>query len=198
MEGSPELQKRLEQVAKLPLQVRLAIVTGICALVALGYYGAFYRSSAAELEKLRGKELELQRKLSEVRSVAANIGAFEEEIRELEGRLDAVLEQLPDNKDLEVLLTDISNLGKRSGVEIRSFKRKPEVEHEFYGEVPIDVELVGTYHDIARFFDQISKLPRIVNMGTLSMATESESIEETRLTVKGTATTFRFIGRAGA
>jgi type IV pilus assembly protein PilO len=167
-------------------------------VVALGYYGGFYRSGAAELAKLRSKELELQRKLSEVRSVAANIGAFEEEIRDLESRLDAALSQLPDNKDLEVLLTDISNLGKSSGVEIRSFKRKPEVAHEFYAEVPIDIELVGTFHDIARFFDRVAKLPRIVNMGTLSMSTEDESIEETRLSVKGTATTFRFIGRAGA
>lgn len=197
MEVSPELQKKLEQITKLPRQVRVAIVTGVCALVAMGYYGALYRGAAAQLESLHGKELELQRKLSEVRSVAANLGAFEEEIRELEGRLDEALSQLPDKKQLEVLLTDISNLGKTAGVEIRSFKRKDEQPHEFYAEVPIDVELEGSYHEIARFFDLVSKLPRIVNMGTLSMAVGDESVDETRLIVKGTATTFRFLGRTG-
>ncbi len=197
MEVSPELQKKLEQITKLPRQVRVAIVTGVCALVVMGYYGALYRGAAAELESLHGKELELQRKLSEVRSVAANLGAFEEEIRELEGRLDEALSQLPDKKQLEVLLTDISNLGKTAGVEIRSFKRKDEQLHEFYAEVPIDVELEGSYHEIARFFDLVSKLPRIVNMGTLSMSVGDESADETRLIVKGTATTFRFLGRAG-
>jgi Tfp pilus assembly protein PilO len=64
--------------------------------------------------------------------------------------------------------------------------------------VPIDVELEGSYHDIARFFDMVAKLPRIVNMGSLSMAIADESVEETRLIVKGTATTFRFVGRTGA
>lgn len=196
MEVSPELQKKLEQIAKLPRQVRVAIVVGICALIAVGYYAGFYSAKAEELAELRGKELELQRKLSEVRSVAANIGAFEEEIRELEGRLTEALSQLPDKKELEVLLTDISNLGKSAGVEIRSFKRKDEVTHEFYAEVPIDVELVGNFHAIAHFFDMISKLPRIVNMGTLSMSIEDETIDETTLSVKGTATTFRFVGGA--
>ncbi len=198
MEVSPELQKRLEQITKLPRQARVAIVAGICALVAGLYYMGMYRGAAAELESLRAQELELQRKLSEVRSVAANIGAFEEEIRELEGRLTEALSQLPDKKALEVLLTDISNLGKSAGVEIRSFKRKEELPRDFYAEVPIEIELEGNYHDIAHFFDLVARLPRIVNMGALTMTVGNESVDETRLIVKGTATTFRFLGRAGA
>jgi Tfp pilus assembly protein PilO len=62
--------------------------------------------------------------------------------------------------------------------------------------VPIVIELEGRYHDIARFFDLVSKLPRIVNMGTLSMSVTSETEVETRLKVSGTATTFRFVGKS--
>ena len=69
-----------------------------------------------------------------------------------------------------MLLTDISNLGKTAGIEIKSFKREDELVHDFYAEVPIDVELEGRYHDIARFFDLVSKLPRIVNMGSIQMS----------------------------
>ena len=80
-----------------------------------------------------------------------------------------------------MLLADISNLGKTAGVEIKSFKRESEVMHDFYAEVPISVELEGNYHDIATFFDSVSRLPRIVNMGALDMKVATASAAETRL-----------------
>ena len=194
MELSPELQSRIEQLAKLPKAARLGILVGVASALGAGYFFMFYQSSSAQLQQLRTKELELERKLSEVRSVAANISAFEAEIDDLEVQLNAALRQLPNEKQLEVLLTDISNLGKTAGVEIKSFKRKPEAVHDFYAEVPIAIELEGSFHDIARFFDLMSKLPRIVNMGSLKMAVAQETEDETRLKVSGTATTFRFVG----
>jgi type IV pilus assembly protein PilO len=103
---------------------------------------------------------------------------------------------LPNRKQIEVLLTDISNLGKTAGIEMKSFKRKPEKVHDFYAEVPIAIELEGQYHDVARFFDMMSKLPRIVNMGSLSMKIGAESDVETRVKVSGIATTFRFVGKS--
>jgi type IV pilus assembly protein PilO len=194
MELSPELHSRFEQLAKLPKAARLGILVGVASALGAGYFFMFYQSSSAQLQQLRTKELELERKLSEVRSVAANISAFEAEIDDLEVQLNAALRQLPNEKQLEVLLTDISNLGKTAGVEIKSFKRKPEAVHDFYAEVPIAIELEGSFHDIARFFDLMSKLPRIVNMGSLKMAVAQETEDETRLKVSGTATTFRFVG----
>ena len=194
MEVSPELQAKLDQIAKLPKHIRMVIMAGIAALVVAGYYTGCYEASKEQLAGLQVRELELQRKLSEVRSVAANIDSFEEEIAELQVKLNRALRQLPNKKELEVLLTDISNLGKTSGVEIKSFRRKNEVIYDFYAEVPIDIKLEGGYHDIARFFDLLSRLPRIVNMGSLSIQIAKESAEGTLLKVSGVATTFRFVG----
>jgi type IV pilus assembly protein PilO len=194
MEGS-DVQAKLEQVAKLPKAVRVGVIGAVCVMVAAGYYFGVYQDSRLELERMRAKELELQRKLSEVRSVAANIAAFEEEITLLEAKLAKALRQLPNQKQLEVLLTDISNLAKNSGVEVNSFKRNSEVVHDFYAEVPIELSLEGGYHDVAQFFDMMSKLPRIVNMGALNVSVSNESAESTRLKVTGTATTFRFVGK---
>ena len=104
------------------------------------------------------------------------------------------LRQLPNDKELEVLLTDISNLGKTAGIEMKSFRRRKEVVHDFYAEVPIEIELEGEFHDVARFFDLLARLPRIVNMGSLSVTVAKESEEGTRLKVSGVATTFRFVG----
>ncbi len=196
MELSPEIQAKLDQIARLPRAARQGIMAGVAILVGAGYFFGVHQDLDTQLQQLRARELELQRKLSEVRSVAANISAFEEEIDELEIQLRVALRQLPNEKQIEVLLTDISNLGKTAGIEMKSFSRKPEKVHDFYAEVPIGIELEGQYHDVARFFDMMSKLPRIVNMGSLDMKVASENAEETRVRVSGTATTFRFVGKS--
>lgn len=196
MDVSPELQNRLDQVAKLSRGARLGIVAAVCAAIAAGYYFLVFEGRNAELTQLRAQEVELQRKLSEVRSIAANIAAFEAEIADLEIKLAAALRQLPNEKQLEVLLADISNLGKTAGVSIRSFVRENEVVHDFYAEVPLKLELDGSYHEIARFFDLVSRLPRIVNMGALDMTIREASDLETVLKVNGVATTFRFVGQS--
>ena len=195
MELNQNVQSRLEQIAKLPPPARWGIVAGCALLVAAGYFLLVYRDASVRLEKLRAQEFEFQRRLTEVRSVAANLHEFEEEIARLELKLSKVLRQLPDKKELEILLTDISNAGKKSGIEIKAFKRLAEVEQGFYAEVPIAIELEGGYHDVARFFDMLAKLPRIVNMGSLKMKVASETLEATRLRVEGTATTYRFVGK---
>ena len=196
MEVSPGLQSRLDQLAKLSRGARIGILTGIAALIGAAYYFGYYQAQYENLMTMRAQELELQRKLSEVRSIAANIGAFEAEITQLEAQLTVALRQLPNEKQLEVLLADISNLGKTAGIEIKSFKRESEVMHDFYAEVPISVQLEGTYHDIAKFFDSVSRLPRIVNMGALDLKVASAKATETRLIVNGTATTFRFVSKS--
>ena len=194
MDVSPGLQSRLDQVAKLSTGARIAVVLAVCLAIASGYYFMIFQAKNEQLNELRAQELELQRKLSEVRSIAANITAFEAELAELEIELAAALRQLPNEKQLEVLLADISNLGKTAGVQIRSFERQREVVHDFYAEVPLRIQLDGTFHEIARFFDLVSKLPRIVNMGALDMKIARETEQETELKVDGVATTFRFVG----
>ena len=194
MEVSAEAQAILDKFAKLPTAARVGVIVSVAIVVVGLYYFLVYQKLSTQRENLSLEETKLQRRLSEVRSIAANISAFEAEITELEIQLNAALRQLPNQKQLEVLLTDISNLGKTAGIEIRSFRREDERIHDFYAEVPISIELEGRYHDIARFFDLMSKLPRIVNMGAIKMDVGSETMEETRLKVSGTATTFRFVG----
>jgi type IV pilus assembly protein PilO len=194
MEISADTREKLDKILKLPKGVRIGILTGIGILCCVAYYFGIYEAKAQELERLQAEELSLQRKLSEVRLVAGNIEAFEAEIAALELQLKKALRQLPNEQQLEVLLTDISNLGKTAGVEIRSFQRQQEILHDFYAEVPIAIELDGEYHDIGKFFELLSQLKRIVNMGSLKLAVSMESLDSTRLKVTGTATTFRFVG----
>jgi type IV pilus assembly protein PilO len=195
VEVNEDLRAKLDQIAKLPSAARAGIMGALVLLLAGGYFFLVYQDASENLAVMRAQEMELERKLSEVRSIAANIGEFEEEIGVLEVKLQKVLRQLPDDKELEVVLSDISNVGKSSGIEIKSFQRRDEVVHGFYAEVPISLEIEGEYHSVGLFFDMLARLPRIVNMGAVEMKVARESSEGTVLKVSGTATTFRFVGK---
>ncbi len=193
MDIPEQLQEKLESFARLSKVVRVGMLVSAIALLVGGYYFGIYQQANAELSQLKAKELSLQRRLSEVRSVASNLKAFEKELQALEERFTLALRSLPNEKQMEVLLTDINNLGKTVGVEIKSFKRQPEKLHDFYAEVPLAIELEGNFHDIARFFDRMAKLSRIVNMDEIKMHVASEDADGTVVTVSGTAVTYRFL-----
>lgn len=187
-----QVQAQLDKLGRLPRAYRVALLPAIAIAVVAAYAYFLYMPAKASLDSSRAQYLQAQRKLSEVRSVAANEEAVKAEIQVLERKLAVALRQLPDSKELPVLLTDITSLGKNAGLDFRAFRPQAEVRRDFYAEVPIDIEFVGRYHDIAMFFDEVARLPRIVNIGKLDMTIASQSSTDTVLSVKGNATTFRF------
>jgi type IV pilus assembly protein PilO len=194
--GLEKYGQQLDRLNKVPRAYRVALLPVLAALVGGIYAYLLYLPKASELEGLRGQELQLQRRLNEVRAVAENVDKFEQEIAALERKLKIALRQLPDSKELPVLLTDVNTLGKTSGLEIKAFRPSPEIKRDFYAEVPIEIEFVGRFHDVATFFDQIAKLPRIVNVNELQVKIDDESALETVLAVSGEAVTFRFLEEA--
>ena len=191
--GLEKYQAQLDKLAKLPRNVRMGIVPGLCLLVLGAYTYLMHLPARAERTAAKEQQLQLQRRLAEVRAVAGNEAEVKQEIAALEVKLKEALRQLPNDKELPGLLTDVSSLGKNAGLDFRSFRPNAEVAKEFYAEVPIELEFTGRFHDIARFFDEVSRLPRIVNMGELDVQIGKETPDETFLKVVGKATTFRFI-----
>lgn len=187
------LQQNLEKLAKLPRAYRLALLPAVVVLVAAVYVYFFYIPVQTDLERLSGEEMKLRRKLGEVRSVANNEEKVKQEIEVLERKLEVALRRLPDEKELPVLLTDISTLGKDAGLDFESFRPRGEQPREFYAEVPIDIAFTGRFHDVARFFDEVARLPRIVNVDQLTIKIRNETTDRTVLKVDGQATTFRFL-----
>jgi len=193
MEMNFDFDEQVEKLAKIPRPVRLAAVSALLVAVAAGYWFFSYQPKADEVTMLRANAQQLQRKLSNIRAVATNVGQFEQEVAELERELQKALKQLPDGKQFEDLLRDISTAGKQVGVSIKSLSREPEVPHDFYAEVPFRIVIEGNYHDLARFFERVGRLPRIVNVGALKVNVSSENRTGTLLRVEGVATTFRFL-----
>lgn len=196
--GLDGLQGKLDRLGRLPSQYRLAIIILVPLLVCVGYWWMMYRPAQDEVTGLMNQQQKLQRKLNEVRSVAAKMEQFEEEIAALERELKVAVRQLPSSKELPGLLTDISTLGKKAGLEFEAFRPRGENDRGFYAEVPIEIEFTGGYHEVATFFDRVAKLDRIVNVGDLRMNVGRETLEGTILKVSGRAVTFRFLEGGGA
>jgi len=193
LELNVDLDEKLEQLGKVPKPIRFAVVGALLVAIAAGYWFFSYQPAQEERAALIARSQELQRNLNNARSVANNVAAFEAEVAGLERDLDLALKQLPNKKQFEDLLQDISTAGKKVGVTIKSIDREKEVPRDFYAEVPFEIELEGSYHDLARFFEVVANLPRIVNMGGLTIKVVSETRQSTRLKVTGMATTFRFL-----
>lgn len=188
-----DFDEKLEQLARVPKAIRLAVVGVLLAGIVGAYWYSSYQPAQTRRAELVAESQALQRTLNNARSVANNLPAFEAEVAELERDLDLALKQLPNRKQFEDLLQDISTAGKKVGVSIKSIDRSKEVDRDFYAEVPFNLELEGTYHDLARFFEMVATLPRIVNIGALNIDVASESRVSTQLKVSGKATTFRFL-----
>jgi type IV pilus assembly protein PilO len=183
----------LEQLEKLPAVARHAVRVGVALLVIVLYWFTMAGSANQRVNLLQSQLSDLQNEISEARAVASNLKGFEERREELQAQLDAALSQLPNSRQMPGLLTDMSSLGKKSGLEVRTFDPTGEVSRGFFAEVPIKVEFFGAYHDVGIFFDRLSRLSRIVNITQMDMSVESERGDMPRLKVTGVATTFRFI-----
>lgn len=188
-----DIDAQIERLSKVPKAIRLAVVTGFLIAISVAYWHFFYRPIQAERNELVERAQELQRNLNNARAVASNIPAVEAELDGMENDLELALKQLPNRKQFEDLLQDISTAGKKVGVAIKSIDRDKEVPRDFYAEVPFQLEIEGSYHDLARFFEMVASLPRIVNIGSLDIQVSKESQAETRLKVAGKARTYRFL-----
>lgn len=188
-----DLDQKLEQLAKVPKTIRLAVVSSLLVAIAGGYWFFSYQPAQEVRQRLVVEAQGLQRDLNNARSVASDVPGFEAEVAGLERDLDLALKQLPNRKQFEDLLRDISTAGKKVGVMIKSIDRDKEVKRNFYAEVPFKLEIEGTYHDLARFFEMVAALPRIVNVGALQIKVAEETPAATMLKVEGRATTFRFL-----
>jgi type IV pilus assembly protein PilO len=101
--------------------------------------------------------------------------------------------QLPDKKEIPKLLKTISSVGKEAGLKFQLFRPRTEIPKEFYAEIPVEIKVVGGYHDVAKFFCQVGMLDRIVNITNVVMGNAQEKKGEMELTTSCLATTFRFI-----
>jgi type IV pilus assembly protein PilO len=156
----------------------------------------FYMPQTEKISKLNQDLKSAQDKLARLKNVEQNLRAFKKQFKESELKFKEALKLLPDNEEIPTLLTSISNLGAESGLEFILFQPQKDVPRNFYAEIPLKLEVTGPYHNVATFFDQVSRLSRIVNIGDVTMIEMKAAKTQADVVILKTActaTTYKFI-----
>ena len=182
----------LKKIGSAPLVVKIAIIVILCAaLVAAGYFLDTTKQKAA-LEKAVAEEQQLRQVFSEKQAKAANLEAYKQQLEEMRTSFGALLRQLPNETEIETLLTDISQTGISSGLEIDFFKPEGLRPKEFYSEYPIKLKVTGRYHEFAEFISGVAALPRIVTVQDISIQ-PADPKGGVKLSMELTAITYQYL-----
>jgi type IV pilus assembly protein PilO len=189
------MDPRIEKLFKLPSKQKILILLLTLLLIAAGIYFMLIKPKQVELKDLQTRLAELQTQVEDNRKIAANLPRLEKEYFELNRELEKALTELPDQKQIPLLLTSITSAGKAAGLDFLIFRPRAEEPKEFYASVPVDITVSGSFNSVARFFASVSELPRIVNIGNVVFSDIKSNGDQTNLKVTCLATTFRFLDK---
>ena len=173
-----------------PLPVKLTVFAVVFAGILFAAWKLDITKQQETLAGLEQKEQEEIGVLERKQKKAANLQALKEQMKEMEQSFGDMVRQLPNKTEVAGLLIDISQTGLASGLEFKLFEPKNEVRREFYSELPIILEVKGSYHQFGEFISGVASLPRIVTTHNIQIKT---SREPGLLEMKANAKTYRAI-----
>ena len=179
-----------------PLAVRAGAV-GLCFLaVAIGLIYVFvWQDRMPELQQREDTEQQLRNEFRSKHSKAINLAIYKQQLSDIEKSFGALLRQLPSKTEVPNLLVDISQTGLAAALEEKLFQPGQEVKKDFYAELPIHIQLTGSYHEFGAFVSGIAALPRIVTLHDIQITpiAKDKSAAFDQLQLDLTAKTYRYL-----
>jgi type IV pilus assembly protein PilO len=190
------LNAALEKILDRPKGQKLGILVGLIILLSAAFYSFVYTPQADEVAKLN-ESIEAARNEKSIKQKrAANLPKLQQELGELDLRLKEAIAQLPSKKEIADLLSSVAAKAQESGLDINLFRPKPESYKDFYAEIPVDINIKGTFHNVIMFFDAIGRLTRLINIDNVGFKNPKVTGEQMVLEFTTTATTYRFLEEA--
>jgi type IV pilus assembly protein PilO len=175
---------------KLPWYSQLAVFS-VMGIAIVGLFWWFHvQPTEAEFAVREKKLAALRVDIAKGSATANQLNQFRQQVAELEARLESLKAVLPEQKDVADLLRRIQTLATQSNLAIRGFKPAPSVTKQLHAEWPIALQLDGTYHNLAMFFDRVSKFSRIINVSNIAIRAKEKPEPNSTITVDCVATTF--------
>ncbi len=172
-----------------PLLFRVLIVLSVFIVVLVAGYYLDTETQREELARAQNVEKTLKVKFEKKQAKAANLEAYKAQMVEMEESFGTMLRQLPSKTEVADMLVDITQTGLASGLEFRLFKPKGEIPKEFYAELPISIEVSGSYHNLGKFISGMAALPRIVTLHNIGIKAEKSGV----LSMTATGKTYRYL-----
>ena len=180
-------------VGRWPLLFRAILVAIIFLFVAGG--GTWYfvmKDGIPALERVERQEQDLRATLESKQRLAANLDAYKAQLAEVERSFGTMLRQLPGRTEIPNLLVDISQTGLAAGLDERLFQPMNEIPQESYAELPIKIQLAGTYPELGNFVSGVAALPRIVTLHDVQLQPDPDGVVG-ELIMDVTAKTYRYL-----
>lgn len=181
--------KTLPPAARIILTILPSVVIAIVVII------FFILPKDKEIKRLNAEITKQENEIAKDQAKAAKLDILKKENERLRARLDELKLQLPEEKEVSGLLRQVSDLGIKSGLKIILWKPEQKKDHPsgIIYEIPVNVELSGSYHNLGVFFSSLTKLNRIVNIGDIKLTDPKPQRNEAILKITFKATTFSSI-----
>jgi len=180
----------LDNVAHWPVAAKIVLAIFLTVVVSGLGYTLIVSDKIKQLDRVIAEESELRSQYTAKYHVAANLELFKAQMAQAEEMFAERLKSLPDSHETPGLLDDITFVGTTSGLDFVKLNWQPEITREIYVELPIDIEVIGSYHDFGHFVSKVAGLPRIVTIHGFNITKERDGSDI--LNLKLQAKTYRY------
>ncbi len=165
-----------ENVAIWPFEIKTVVAAVLAIIVGVLSYHLIVSAKLPVLDNAELREVELKREFEAKYRIAVNLQAYEEQLARIEEDFSSMLKSLPTSNETPGLLDDITYVGTSAGLTFRLLNWQQEIPKEFYTELPIEVEVKGSYHEFGSFVSSIAGLPRIVTLHDFELISEEDGL----------------------
>ncbi len=157
------------------------------------FYLGWYKGKAAQISKLESRLSKLTREVNIAKEKEKELALLKKENADLEAKLERLKKVLPEKKEISKILKDVQKLASDVHLNVISFVPKPSVDRGLVAEWPIDIEVIGTYHNLGYFFDKLGKFTRIFNVSSIEIKALQKQTVNSTIDAKFTASTYIFV-----
>jgi len=166
----------------------------VLAIIIFGLaFFLYFKPQNAELKRIQAERLKVEDEVVKLQEKKQQLDKIEAELATLTETLKELEVIIPQKKEIDVILRRIQQMAFDSRLDIIKFAPKGEINREFYSEWPIPIEIRGNYHNLASFFDRLSKFARLFNIENFTMKALANQTEDTTISSNFTAKTYMFL-----
>jgi type IV pilus assembly protein PilO len=183
-----------------PTPVKAVFCTIIFAIIAAGGWWFYIKPKQETLKRAEAEEAELLQTFEYKQNKVVNLEPLKKQLETMKEILSQMVRQLPSKTEMPELLVDISQTALSTGIDNQKFEPGPETIKEFYAEKPINLRMVGSYHQFGSFVSGVAALPRVVILTMHDISLKPQTVDPKtgnpasgELVLEGTVKTYRYV-----
>ncbi len=187
------MDELIDKLLKAPPLYRWGGLAVAVVLLTLANFLFLVNPVEGNIGQQQARQRALDGQLQEKSEIAQNLNERRREMDVLQQKLDEALSELPEQADVDELLAQLNDVGRKSGLEIATVEPTPEQPAQIYVRIPIRMSVTGNYNEVALFLQEVANMRRIVNVNNIRLGTPQVRSEKVVLNADFIATAFRFL-----